>query len=106
MKYKTMAPPSTECWGGIQRDLAGIPVTIFGDVFLKGLFVVFESAKDQTPRLGFAQQASYSASPQDLVPQAASEPSNPFDQSSDMSGSGDDETPSPFSLPFGAEELS
>ncbi|KAF1833104.1 aspartic protease PEP1 [Decorospora gaudefroyi] len=43
------------CYGGIQED-TGIGFSIFGDIFLKSLYVVFESG-GPAPRLGFAQQA-------------------------------------------------
>ena len=42
-------------FGGIQRD-DGMESSIFGDVFLKGLYVVFEHALDAEPRIGFAHQ--------------------------------------------------
>jgi len=54
MNYQTIS--SSLCYGGIQRD-TGMPFSIFGDVFLKGVFVIFESVPGQQPRLGFAQQA-------------------------------------------------
>jgi hypothetical protein len=43
------------CFGGIQTD-DGIGFSIFGDIFLKSKYVVFESS-GSSPRLGFAQQA-------------------------------------------------
>lgn len=54
MNYQTIS--STSCYGGIQRD-TGMPFSIFGDVFLKGLFVVFEAESGRYPRLGFASQS-------------------------------------------------
>ncbi|KAE9977127.1 hypothetical protein BLS_001351 [Venturia inaequalis] len=54
MDYQKIS--SQQCYGGIQRD-TGMPFSIFGDVFLKGVFVVFEAAEGKTPRLGFAQQS-------------------------------------------------
>lgn len=56
-KYMNYAPVSTgssTCFGGIQDD-AGIGFSIFGDIFLKSQYVVFNGGS--TPKLGFAQQA-------------------------------------------------
>lgn len=41
------------CFGGIQSN-SGMEFSIFGDVFLKNQYVVFDA---EGPRLGFAQQA-------------------------------------------------
>lgn len=43
------------CYGGIQSD-AGIGFSIFGDIFLKSQFVVFNMER-ANPRIGFAAQA-------------------------------------------------
>jgi aspergillopepsin I len=52
MNYQQIS--STQCFGGLQRA-DKMPFSIFGDVFLKGLFVVFEQAPGKPQRLGFAQ---------------------------------------------------
>lgn len=52
--YINYAPvTSSTCFGGIQSN-TGIGFSIFGDIFLKSQYVVFDS---NGPRLGFAQQA-------------------------------------------------
>lgn len=56
-KYINFAPisdGSSTCFGGIQSD-ADIGISIFGDIFLKSQYVIFNGAS--TPQLGFAQQA-------------------------------------------------
>lgn len=53
--YVTYAPVSgTTCFGGIQRN-TGIGFSIYGDIFLKSQFVVFNGAS--TPLLGVAPKA-------------------------------------------------
>ena len=52
MNYAPISQGSGTCFGGIQSD-SGIGFSIFGDVFLKSQFVVFEDAAGG-PRLGFA----------------------------------------------------
>ena len=75
MNYQTIT--EDKCYGGLQPKPAGMPFSIFGDVFLKGVFVVFESKPGAQARLGFAQQSSGAGNPQDAVSQDVSEP-NPF----------------------------
>jgi Eukaryotic aspartyl protease len=41
------------CFGGLQRN-TGMPMSIFGDTFLKGLFVAFEHKTGQQSRIGLA----------------------------------------------------
>jgi len=56
-KYINYAPVETgssTCYGGIQVN-TGIGFSIFGDIFLKSKYVVFENS-GSTPRLGFADQ--------------------------------------------------
>ncbi|KAI9711245.1 MAG: Type I transmembrane sorting receptor [Bogoriella megaspora] len=53
-KYINYAPNGDgTCFGGLQ-DSAGIGINIFGDVFLKSQYVVFDASQ---PRIGFAQQS-------------------------------------------------
>jgi len=58
MNYQTIS--QTSCYGGIQRD-SGMPFSIFGDVFLKGMFVIFEAPVSGQARLGFAPQSGPSS---------------------------------------------
>ena len=53
INFKAIEPDSSTCFGGIQvsRDIG---FSIFGAVFLKSQYAVFDS---QGPRLGFAPQA-------------------------------------------------
>ncbi|KAF1986390.1 aspartic endopeptidase Pep1/aspergillopepsin F [Aulographum hederae CBS 113979] len=54
-RFINYAPVSeTVCFGGLQPN-TGMPFSIFGDVFLKSQFAVFEFG--DKPRVGFAQQA-------------------------------------------------
>jgi aspergillopepsin I len=46
----------TTCFGGLQRN-DRMPFSIFGDTFLKGLFVVFEAPNEGVARIGFAPQS-------------------------------------------------
>ncbi|CAF9918929.1 MAG: Type I transmembrane sorting receptor [Alectoria fallacina] len=54
--YLNYAPATgSQCFGGIQSN-AGIGFSIYGDIFLKSQFVVFNGAS--TPELGFAPKAT------------------------------------------------
>lgn len=54
--YINYAPVSSStCFGGIQRN-TGIGFSIYGDIFLKSQFVVFNGAS--SPQLGFAPKAT------------------------------------------------
>jgi aspergillopepsin I len=52
INYAQVTTGSSTCYGGIQSN-SGIGFSIFGDIFLKSQYVVFDS---QGPRLGFAAQ--------------------------------------------------
>lgn len=53
-KYINYAPNGDgTCFGGIQSD-DSIGFAIYGDIFIKSQFIVFDQS---TPRLGFAAQA-------------------------------------------------
>jgi aspergillopepsin I len=54
MNYQAIS--QSTCYGGIQRD-TGMPFSIFGDVFLKGMFVAFEAPIGGQARIGFAPQS-------------------------------------------------
>nr|AXN90910.1 aspartic protease [Evansstolkia leycettana] len=53
LNYAPVTTGSSTCYGGIQ-DNSGIGFSIFGDIFLKSQYVVFDT---QGPQLGFAPQA-------------------------------------------------
>ncbi|KAF2100754.1 aspartyl protease [Rhizodiscina lignyota] len=54
--YINYAPAdSNTCFGGIQSD-SGIGFSIFGDIFLKSQYVVFDQSQG-SPRIGFGQQS-------------------------------------------------
>lgn len=53
INYASVGDGSNNCLGGIQSD-QGIGQAIFGDIFLKSQYVVFDA---DGPRLGFAPQA-------------------------------------------------
>jgi len=54
--YINYAPVSgTQCFGGIQAN-TGIGFNIFGDIFLKSVFAVFDESQS-SPRIGFAKKS-------------------------------------------------
>ncbi|KAJ5690053.1 hypothetical protein N7462_004445 [Penicillium macrosclerotiorum] len=53
VNYAPIQSGSSTCFGGIQSN-SGLGFSIFGDIFLKSQYVVFDS---NGPRLGFAAQA-------------------------------------------------
>jgi aspergillopepsin I len=54
--YINFAPASgTKCFGGIQSN-QGLGFSIFGDIFLKTVYAIFDQTQS-SPRLGFASQA-------------------------------------------------
>lgn len=53
INYAPVSDGGDTCFGGIQGN-QGLGFSIFGDIFLKSQYVVFDS---QGPRLGFAAQA-------------------------------------------------
>ncbi|KAJ5635993.1 uncharacterized protein N7484_009306 [Penicillium longicatenatum] len=53
INYAPVSKGSSKCFGGIQSN-SGLGFSIFGDIFLKSQYVVFDS---NGPRLGFAAQA-------------------------------------------------
>ncbi|USW50097.1 Putative aspartic peptidase A1 family, aspartic peptidase domain superfamily [Septoria linicola] len=55
IKYAPIDNSGTTCFGGIQSN-TGIGFTIFGDVFMKAVYVVFDQTTS-SPRLGIAAQS-------------------------------------------------
>lgn len=53
LKLNPVVPGSSQCLGGIQSN-NNASVSIFGHVFLKTQYIVFD---DRGPRLGFAEQS-------------------------------------------------
>jgi aspergillopepsin I len=54
--YAPLSAGSSKCFGGIQAN-TGIGFNIFGDVFLKAVYAIFDDSSS-SPRLGFAAQSS------------------------------------------------
>lgn len=59
--YMSYAPLGAgTCYGAMQPTFGQIPFNIYGDVFLKSAFVVFDRGSNgQSPRLGFADKGMY-----------------------------------------------
>ncbi|KAK7188480.1 Aspartic protease snp2 [Paraphaeosphaeria sporulosa] len=55
INYSPVQTGSSTCFGGIQTN-DGIGFSIFGDIFLKSKYVIFDGSA--TPRIGFADQPS------------------------------------------------
>jgi hypothetical protein len=53
--YLNYSPAGSKCFGGLQSD-KGIGSSLFGDVFFKSQFVIFDGSS--TPRVGFAAKAT------------------------------------------------
>ncbi len=54
MNYAPTNSTNVYCFGGIQSN-SGIGLSIFGDIFLKSQYVVFDQTQS-SPRIGFGQQ--------------------------------------------------
>ena len=54
INYTPIDSAGTTCFGGIQAN-TGIGFSIFGDIFLKSVFAVFDETQS-SPRIGFAKQ--------------------------------------------------
>jgi aspergillopepsin I len=54
VNYAPISSGSSTCFGGIQSD-AGVGFSIFGDIFLKSQYVVFDVSTG-APRIAFGQQ--------------------------------------------------
>jgi aspergillopepsin I len=55
MVYAPLTAGSKTCAGGIQAN-TGIGFNIFGDIFLKAVYAIFDESQG-SPRLGFAAQS-------------------------------------------------
>lgn len=55
INYSTVIVGGDICFGGLQ-PVNDIPFSVYGDIFLKSQFVVFDRTQS-TPRVGFANQA-------------------------------------------------
>ncbi|KAF7976244.1 hypothetical protein HWV62_7284 [Athelia sp. TMB] len=56
--YLNYAPATgSSCFGGLQLN-TGIGMSIYGDVFLKSQFVIFDNSNTDSPQLGFAAKST------------------------------------------------
>jgi aspergillopepsin I len=55
VNYAPLESGSSTCFGGVQSN-TGIGFSIFGDIFIKSQFIVFNQGS--TPQLGAAPKAS------------------------------------------------
>jgi len=55
MNYQVMSRASNRCFGGLQARAPYMPFNLFGDIFLKGMYVVFEHKPNGQPRIGVAR---------------------------------------------------
>ncbi|KAF2094626.1 aspartic protease pep1 [Rhizodiscina lignyota] len=56
LNFAPVDAANTNCFGGIQ-SAAGLPFSIFGGIFLKSQYAVFDMSQ-ATPRIGFGQQTN------------------------------------------------
>jgi aspergillopepsin I len=56
--YQPMGRGSKTCIGGLQVKANYMPFNLFGDIFLKGMYVVFEHKPGGQPRIGVARATS------------------------------------------------
>jgi hypothetical protein len=54
MRFKNTT--KTMCFGGLQQKAAGLRWAVFGDTFMKHLYIAFRHPHNGPPKLGFAQQ--------------------------------------------------
>lgn len=54
INYAPIDSTGSQCFGGIQEN-TGIGFNIFGDIFLKSVYAIFDESQG-SPRLGFAEQ--------------------------------------------------
>lgn len=55
INYAPVDSAGRQCFGGIQSN-DGVGMSIFGDIFLKAVYAIFDQTQS-SPRLGFATQS-------------------------------------------------